>query len=59
MSYKQTRALEHRLIEKYGRKGKDAGGILDNVNRGIDPRKLKKYGPELIWADDLLNSLGL
>ena len=59
MSYKQMRALEHQLIKKFGRRGIDPGGKLDNVYRGIDRRKLKNYKHELIWADNLIEELGL
>ncbi len=53
------RALEHRLIEKYGRKGIDPRGMLDNVYRGIDPRKVGAYAPQLKWADNIIKELGL
>jgi uncharacterized protein (UPF0216 family) len=46
---KQARALEHLLIEQFGRISK-ADGVLENINRGIDPRKLGKYADELAWA---------
>jgi len=56
---RQARAAEHLLILKYGRRGIDPGGILDNVNRGIDPRKLWKYENELEWARKMIEHLGL
>lgn len=54
---KQARALEHLLIEHYGRIGKDAHGTLTNVTRGIDPRKLGKYANELKCARSVLPSV--
>jgi hypothetical protein len=54
---KQARAIEHLLIEKWGRKL--YGGLLDNVYRGIDPRKLGKYESELEWAMNIIEQLGL
>jgi hypothetical protein len=56
---KRARALEHLLIEKLGRRGIDPKGILDNVNRGIDPRKLSNYTAQLTWARNAMASLGL
>ena len=56
---KQARALEHLLIEMYGRIGKDIGGVLENINRGIDPRKLGKYKDVLKWAEEMIKKLGL
>ena len=47
---KQARALEHLLIQHFGRIGKEVHGTLTNINRGIDPRKLGKYVKELEWA---------
>ncbi|HEV3079065.1 MAG TPA: polymorphic toxin-type HINT domain-containing protein, partial [Gemmataceae bacterium] len=59
LTYKRARALEHVLIQKYGRKGIDPGGILDNINRGIDSRKIGKYKKQIEWAEKLISSLGL
>jgi hypothetical protein len=58
LTRREARALEHLLIEWYGRVGKEAGGILENTNRGIDPRKLGKYTSELDWARGILGGLG-
>ena len=51
--------MEDSLIAKYGRQGKDVDGILSNINRGIDPRKLGKYQDELEYAQQLIQELGL
>ncbi len=63
LTSKRTRALEHLLIEKFGRKldraGKALGGQLDNINRGIDPRKLANYRDEINWAAGILKEMGL
>ena len=59
LTRKQGRALEHLLIEKYGRRDIDPRGILENVYRGIDPRKLKDYVKELKFAKDLIKRLKL
>jgi len=60
---KQARAIEHLLIQKYGRiqerTGKLLGGQLENTNRGIEPRKLDKYKLELEWAAKMIQQLGL
>ena len=61
--HKKSRALEHLLIEKYGRKvnrsGTSLGGQLDNLNRGIDPRKLSQFTDELSWAKQLIELMDL
>ena len=54
---KLARAIEHLLIQEYGRIGKDVGGTLTNVNRGIDPKKLWKYKKELLEAKNIIGSL--
>lgn len=59
IGWRQARALEHLLIEKYGRFEKDVGGILENINRGIDPAKLSKYEKQLEWAREIIQELGL
>jgi len=56
---KLGRALEHLLIQKYGRKGIDPAGILTNINRGIDPAKIGKYTQELKEATAILKRLRL
>lgn len=59
VSRKLARAIEHLLIEKFGRAGKDLGGVLANRQRGIDPRKLGKYADELKEAAKIIDELGL
>ena len=59
LTRKEARAVEHLLIEQYGRKAIDKPGILENLNRGIDPRKLGKYKAELEKAKQLIAELGL
>jgi hypothetical protein len=54
-----ARAIEHKLILKYGRKGIDPRGTLTNINRGIQEKKLELYAKELKQAEILIKKLGL
>ena len=57
--YRQARVVEHLLIEKYGRIGKESGGILTNINNGIQKPKLKFYKSELQAAQRIIDDLSL
>jgi YD repeat-containing protein len=58
--YRVARLIEDRLIKKYGRQIVDgAKGTLENINRGIDPKKLPGYRQFEQMADDLMRDLGL
>jgi hypothetical protein len=59
ISYKQMRAAEDLLIRKWGRVGIDVDGVLSNINRGIDPKKLDKYQLQFKKMAELLEDLGL
>lgn len=52
--YRVARIIEDKLIKRFGRKLKDATGTLDNINRGIDPRKLPNYKRYEKIADELI-----
>ena len=58
---KQARAIEHLLIERFGRKfnraGQSLGGKLDNVIRAINPKKHSQFGEELAWAAKILKQI--
>jgi hypothetical protein len=63
VGYKLARAIEHLLINKYGRImdrfGNRLGGILTNLNRSIGQAKVHKYIKELEDAARIIKELGL